>query len=238
MKLELQTPDRAAVLWQGDDFVVGYKPAGLSFHREGDADGLVELLRADCQRALWPVHRLDRVTSGLVLAATSAEAAAQLGARFAARQMDKFYLAIASGKPAKKQGTVAGGMVAARGGSYRLTREAGGQFAATQFFSYGLGGGSRLYLLRPLTGRTHQLRVMMKSLGAPILGDARYGGGTADRAYLHAWWLAFDWCGERVEFRLDPADGLAFAAAHDAVLGLPDPMLLSWPSYSLPDGMV
>ncbi|XLM21542.1 pseudouridine synthase, partial [Chromobacterium piscinae] len=73
--------------------------------REGDAPGLMEALRAGLgDEALWPVHRLDRITSGLILVARSAEVARALGEALAGREVEKYYLALSDRKPLKKQG--------------------------------------------------------------------------------------------------------------------------------------
>lgn len=200
------------ILAEHPDFWVVFKPAGLSFHRDGEAPGLVEQVRdLSGQIQLHPVHRLDRITSGLILLARHPEAAAGLGALFAEGEVEKYYLALSDRPPGKKQGMVKGGMVKARGGSWRLTRDEGLP-AVTQFFSYGLVGpqcpsGLRLFVVRPRTGRTHQIRVALKSLGSPILGDSRYGGTPADRGYLHAWAIRFNWQGESLCYHQPPEHG-------------------------------
>ncbi|WP_148713940.1 pseudouridine synthase [Chitinolyticbacter meiyuanensis] len=227
LRLAAPAAARVAVLFEHDDFLVCHKPAGLSFHREGDEPGFMDELRALSRGELNPVHRLDRITSGLVLVARGAQPARQFGTLFETRQIAKYYVALSDHRPAKKQGTIAGGMAPGRGGNWRLTRDAE-QHAITQFFSYGLGNGVRLYLLRPLTGRTHQLRVALKSIGAPILGDTRYGGTDADRGYLHAWQLAFYWHGEQCRFVLDPQHGTGFGAAMPMLEQI-DPGSLPWP---------
>jgi len=89
----------------------------------------------------------------------------------------------------------------ARNGSWKLLRSVENP-AVTQFFSFGLTPGLRLYLLKPHTGKTHQLRVALKSLGVPLLGDTRYGADKSDRAYLHAWQLAFELDGKSYQFSL------------------------------------
>lgn len=101
-------------------FYVISKHPGASFHREGDEPGLMDALRLGLgDAALWPVHRLDRVTSGLLLVARSAEVAAEFGRQLAQRDMEKFYLALSDRKPAKKQGSVRGDMDKGRGGAWR-----------------------------------------------------------------------------------------------------------------------
>ena len=117
-----------------------------------------------------------------------------------------------------------------RGGSWKLVRE-GGQLASTQFFSYGLGAGLRLFLLRPRTGRTHQLRVALKSLGSPILGDSRYAGSEADRGYLHAYAIEFKLAGNTHQYICPPTLGLHFQSpeCQAQLHQLKAPWDLAWP---------
>jgi tRNA pseudouridine32 synthase/23S rRNA pseudouridine746 synthase len=210
-------------------FVLINKPPGLACHRDRDGEpAVLDVLRAQTGIAdLHLVHRLDKLTSGLLLVAKGDEAAAALSARFADRRMQKYYLALSDKAPKKKQGTLAGDMVKGRNGSWRLLADRLDP-AVTQFFSAGLGGGRRLFLVKPLTGRTHQIRVALKALGSPILGDARYGGAASDRGYLHAYALAFDLQGEAFRFICPPSEGAHWPAA----LGdFADPLSQPWPRY-------
>ena len=222
-----------------EDFLVVVKPAGLSFHTEDGQASLVDLARQTTGfTALFPVHRLDKITSGLVLLARNEVAARRFGTLFAAGKMEKYYLALSRKSPSKKQGAIKGAMAKGRNGSWRLAREEG-PMALTQFFSYGLGNdgsGLRLFVLRPRTGRTHQLRVALKSLGSPILGDARYGGEEADRGYLHAYRLRFDWQGQSLAFTAPLQEGEFFRLPALATkLAELDPVeQLPWPEVRLP----
>ncbi|WP_432452037.1 TIGR01621 family pseudouridine synthase [Agarivorans sp. QJM3NY_29] len=181
------------------DFLVLNKPCGLNFHTEDGALGLVELAKLQFAMPLWPVHRLDKLTSGLLLLAKTKQAASEFQELFSQGQVDKYYLAIASAKPKKKQGLIKGDMLKARNGSWKLAKTTN-KPAITQFFSYAVQAKRRLFLLKPRTGRTHQLRVALKSLGSPILGDQRYAGEAAARGYLHAYALHFVWHGEPQSF--------------------------------------
>ncbi|WP_047237864.1 TIGR01621 family pseudouridine synthase [Chromobacterium subtsugae] len=219
------------LIHQDPRFYLVDKRAGASFHREGEEDGLMDALRAGLgDDALWPVHRLDRITSGLILVARSAETARQLGEALAGREVEKYYLALSDRKPLKKQGKVSGDMAKGRGGAWRLLASQDNP-AVTQFFSYSVQPGIRLFLLRPRTGKTHQLRVALKSQGAPILGDALYGGGAADRGYLHAYALRFVLDGEAFSFVCPPSQGERFAdpACRALLAELAEPWTLSWP---------
>ena len=181
--LNLGTPD-FHLIDQCDDFVVIHKYPGIGFHREDETEGLFDRVRsALALPSLYPVHRLDKVTSGLLLLAKTRNAAGELGRQFAAHGIDKYYLALARGKPRKKQGTIKGDMEKARRGAWKLTRSLQNP-AITHFRSFGSDSGIRTFLLKPASGKTHQIRVAMKSLGTPILGDRLYGGPEADRVYL------------------------------------------------------
>ncbi|RZM83982.1 TIGR01621 family pseudouridine synthase [Pseudoalteromonas rubra] len=195
------------------DFVVAHKPAGVSFHSEQES-GFVALLAEQLGEQLYPVHRLDKVTSGLLVLARSSDAAARLTERFTSRAVDKFYLALIDNKPKKKQGWVKGDMAKSRRGTYKLLTSQDNP-AVTRFYSASIAPGLRACLLKPYSGKTHQLRVALKSLSAPILGDVSYGGSEADRVYLHAYCLSFEWDNERMTFYALPQGGARFAELAD-----------------------
>jgi len=192
------------------DFLLTAKPPGLDFHDCDGQPGFFSALKAQLQpQPIWPVHRLDKPTSGLIVVAKNEQAAAAFGELFASGKVRKQYLALAEGTPKKKQGTVKGDMARSRRGSWRLQRSTNNP-AITQFRSQSLWPKCRLYHLQPSTGKTHQLRVAMKSLGVPILGDTLYGGSESDRLYLHAYGLAFDWLGGQLAWHLSPTRGTLF----------------------------
>ena len=210
------------VIHEDDDVLVIDKPAGMSFHNDDlvtNLPGVLSTVRAlqaqgelrgsDYAGELHSVHRLDKITSGILLLAKNERVASWLARQFARRRVHKYYVALSARKPSKKMGTVRGDMARARRGAYKLTRSPKADSppaAVTKFASRGVRGASpggdrplRVLLMRPLTGKTHQLRVCAKSLGAPVLGDAAYGGadtnknankndgaGGEDRGYLHA----------------------------------------------------
>lgn len=225
---------------QNADFWVFEKAAGVSFHSEQQA-GLVVLAEKLVGEKLYPVHRLDKVTSGLILLARHRQAAAELTELFAQRQIQKFYLALSTVKPQKKQGWVKGEMIPSRRGAWRLTPEMD-KPAVTYFYSQGYqNAGFRAFLLKPYTGKTHQLRVALKSISAPILGDVLYGAVAADRVYLHAYTLCFDLFGQHHRYQCFPQRGEVFSKL--LALGLPDswsePEKMPWPQliYSHDNGL-
>jgi tRNA pseudouridine32 synthase / 23S rRNA pseudouridine746 synthase len=218
------------ILFCSDDYWVINKPAGMSFHAESEEMGVMQSLTVMYpDRTFYPVHRLDKMTSGLLVVACHSSAAAVFGKMFENHEVEKRYLALSAKKPKKKQGTISGGMVPSRRGQWKLTKE-NENLAITQFFSLSFQG-YRLFLIRPLTGKTHQIRVALKSLGAPILGDLRYGGEAADRGYLHAYALQFDWQSEVRRYVCLPEFGTFFSSALSAfVVREFDESLLRWPS--------
>ncbi|MBD2859153.1 TIGR01621 family pseudouridine synthase [Spongiibacter sp. KMU-158] len=213
------------------DFIVIEKAAGANLHRNQRGVSLLDILKQDYPNvSLSLVHRLDDATSGLLLIARHAEAAAELSAQFSRREVEKYYLAIARGKPSKKQGAVIGDMEKSRNGSYRLSRSKNNP-AISYFHSSAIGEGRRVYLLRPKTGKTHQLRVALKSLGVPISGDERYGGELADRCYLHSMVLGFSYKGKAFRYCAVPEQGRLWDndGLREALLQYAQPWSLQWP---------
>jgi tRNA pseudouridine32 synthase/23S rRNA pseudouridine746 synthase len=191
-----------------DDFVIINKPSGITMHDH--LSGIIPLAQdALNENKLYLVHRLDEVTSGCLLLAKNTRAASTFSQMFAHRQMQKYYLALSSKKPSKKQGTISGDMINRRRGQHALLKTMNNP-AITQFFNMGLPPLGRLSIVKPYTGKTHQIRVALKSLGSPIIGDNRYGGVTADRTYLHAWGLSFRYQEHLFEAYCAPMEGELF----------------------------
>ena len=222
-----------SVIFQHQDFVVIDKPAGVSFHNEA-GEGLFNLLNhIPVAERLFPVHRLDKVTSGLLVLAKNKSSQVLLQKLFSESKIEKFYIAIAESKPRKKRGTIVGDLKKTRRGCWKLQRSRINP-SKTQFFSFFANTGLRLYLLKPHTGRTHQLRVVMSSLGVPILGDTRYGARPSDRAYLHAYGLRFVWKEKLVEVHHDQPNGDHFETERVRLLlkeNIFKPWDLNWPDF-------
>lgn len=143
------------------------------------------------------VHRLDAGTSGLLVVASDDETHAALSSMFKEHRADRTYLALVRGSPTHDRFDVDAPL--GRRGA-RITVDAtGGRPAATAFEVRERHPRGSLLEATPRTGRTHQIRVHLASVGHPILGDGRYGGGGDDaealglrRPFLHAWRLGFD----------------------------------------------
>nr|WP_126600653.1 TIGR01621 family pseudouridine synthase [Actinobacillus delphinicola] len=198
------------IIFQHADFLVIYKPHGVSVHKDEQDTGLTTQLAEQLSvPQIWLVHRLDKVTSGLLILAKNATAAAELSRAFAEHKVKKTYLALSNQKPKKKQGWIKGDMQKARRGAWKLVKTSENP-AITYFNTQSLAPNLRLFVLHPHTGKTHQLRVAMKSLGSPILGDALYSGHESDRTYLHAYRLQFCYQGEDFDIQAMPEAGELF----------------------------
>ncbi|MBV2128422.1 pseudouridine synthase [Arsukibacterium indicum] len=220
---------------QTAEFVVLNKAAGVSFHSEQGA-GLVVQAEQALGFKLYPVHRLDKVTSGLIVLARSTETAAELTRLFSTQQVQKYYLALSLAKPVKKQGWVKGDMAAARRGAWKLLQTQHNP-AVSYFISQGFADMPlRAFLIKPYSGKTHQIRVALKSVGAPIAGDTLYQGAAADRVYLHAFALSFSVAGKLYCYQQLPEQGSYFQQlTHSgAFRKWAEPWCLHWPSFQKP----
>ena len=197
------------IIYQTDDFIIIYKPCGISVHKDQSEIGLTTLLAEQFSvPQVWLVHRLDKVTSGLLILALNTESAAEFFRLFSEHHIQKTYLALSNQKPKKKQGLIVGDMQKARNGAWKLCQSKENP-AITRFESVSCEPNLRLFILKPQTGKTHQLRVAMKSLGSPTLGDALYAKNTEniDRTYLHAARLKFEFKGQAFDVFTLPKEG-------------------------------
>jgi len=202
------------IIFENEDFIVFNKPCGLSFHSE-EGEGFV--VKAEKQQGikLYSVHRLDKMTSGLLILAKSSQSANKITKLFENRQIQKFYISISTRKPKKKQGWIKGDMGSARRGSYKFLKTNDNP-AITQFISTALRTHERFFLIKPHTGKTHQIRVALKSIGSPIAGDIRYAAvedaKTEERGYLHAYALKFSLDDVEFSFVCEPKEGERFVS--------------------------
>jgi tRNA pseudouridine32 synthase/23S rRNA pseudouridine746 synthase len=221
-----------SIIDETSDYWLINKPAGMSCHCDDDTPGVFELLKQQTDaKHIYPVHRLDKITSGLLLVAKSSASAELLNQQFRHHRIEKQYLALSSVKPKKKQGWVIGDMEKARRGQWKLNRSKINP-AASYFYSKALPGGQRLFLVKPYTGKTHQIRVALKSVGSPIYGDPLYGHNPeADRAYLHAFRIGFELEGECRHYEVMPT-GQQVTTDWEALIAESWPMTrLDFPVY-------
>ncbi len=161
--------EKDRILYEDESLLVYNKPPGLSCEPSG-----IRALLPD----YTPVHRLDRDTTGILILAKSKEAYQTIGSQFRNRTVQKEYLALVDGVPKEKQGTVEN-YLGKKGWFQGQTiwgkvNEDQGHLATTNWKLESVGKSAALIRCFPLTGRTHQLRVHLQSLGHPILGDAQY----------------------------------------------------------------
>ena len=174
-----------ALLHDDDDLVAVSKPAGepVIAERAGPPEAcLRRRLELQLGKRLWVVHRIDRDASGLVVFARNADAHRALSLAFENRQVEKSYLALAGGE-LEEHGTIDVALHSARKGKTRPAgpgepgrREATTEYAVERSWRRGDGVVS-LVEVRPRTGRHHQIRVHLRSRGAPLLFDPLYGRG-------------------------------------------------------------
>ena len=220
------------------DFVVLDKPQNISFHDEENIGcGLFSLIKAQLKAQLsltelYPVHRLDKMTSGLIIVAKNSATARAFQQLFEQHQVEKYYLAIANGKPKKKQGLIKGDMEKSRRGMWKLLRTMDNP-AISQFLSFTIAPKQRLYLIKPHSGKTHQIRVALNSVGVPILGDPLYNSASnSDRGYLHAFALSFTLNKQQYQYCLAPSTGNVFkqSSTLEVIKQLTPPWQQPWPA--------
>ncbi|WP_413284659.1 TIGR01621 family pseudouridine synthase [Vibrio sp. MA40-2] len=215
-----------------DDFVVINKHPNVSVHKDdGDTMLLQEVAKVTHDSQLYLVHRLDKMTSGILLLARNKHAARDLSEAFAHRLIEKYYLAIGSKKPKKKQGVIRGDMQRSRRASWKLMASQDNP-AITQFFSFAGDAGERVFLCKPYTGKTHQIRVALKSIGSGIVGDPIYNlSSSSDRGYLHAFAICFEYAGENYRITAHPDLGIKWQTEElkQALRQCERPWELPWP---------
>ena len=182
------------ILYEDDDVLVVNKPSGLLTHAKGglsDEPTVAEIIRPKTSFATDTdrpgiVHRLDRDTSGLLIIAKNPESAAHLQRQFAERTAKKTYIAITDGRPKLNAAKIdlPIGRNPSAPSTFRI--DPNGKPAQTTYYVLAENDTQSLVELKPTTGRTHQLRVHLEHLNAPILGDRVYGKSSDCRMMLHA----------------------------------------------------
>ncbi|MFV0277482.1 MAG: 23S rRNA pseudouridine(955/2504/2580) synthase RluC [Parahaliea sp.] len=209
------------LVYEDEDLLIIDKPSGLAVHGgSGLSFGLIECLRQmrPRDRRLELVHRLDRDTSGLVMVARKPAALRELHRLLRSNQVDKRYLALVVGQWPQRLGVVEAPLEknVLQSGERMVRVSAAGKPSVTAFGAVERLGRATLVEAKPVTGRTHQIRVHARHAGHPLLGDAKYSDPRSEelsrelglkRLFLHASSLAFTLPGQgmvKVEAGLDP----------------------------------
>ena len=207
-------PVEIPLLLRDDHLAVVAKPAGLAVHRGASQERIVvlQLVRNLVGRHVYPVHRLDRATSGALLLALDPGTARLLQEQWESGRVEKRYLALVRGIP-PEAGVIDSPVPRSPGGP-RVP-------AVTEYRRLAVFERYALMEARPLTGRLHQIRRHFKHVSHPLIGDVRYGKGEHNRLFrdrfglhrlaLHALSLDFDHpaTGERIRITAPVPEDLA-----------------------------
>jgi 23S rRNA pseudouridine1911/1915/1917 synthase len=193
-----------SIIYQDEDVIVVDKPPGLTVHpaaghpRGTLVNALLDICPelAEIKGTLRPgiVHRLDKDTSGLLVAAKNEAAQANLARQLKDRQVHKVYLALVQGRVEPPEGVIDAPIGRHPRRRQRMAVVEGGRQALTRYrVREYLRDAYSFVEAEPLTGRTHQIRVHFASIGHPVVGDKLYGKTSAmvGRQFLHAWRLGF-----------------------------------------------
>ncbi|MFH2070333.1 MAG: RluA family pseudouridine synthase [Elusimicrobiota bacterium] len=205
-------PGLLDVIYEDDCIIIINKPAGMSVHPPGYASGmgtgivpdegyrrpgmptLVEILG----QGYYLVHRLDKDTSGVIIAAKTPQAQFALSKQFKNREVRKTYLGIVCGRIEEKKGIIKSHLSRSPVGGRKI-KVGFGRESITEFEVLKRMDALTLVKIHPVTGRTHQIRVHFASIKHPIAGDKLYGQGAQGegRHLLHAWKIQFVHPGSR-----------------------------------------
>ncbi|MDO8754297.1 MAG: RluA family pseudouridine synthase [Anaerolineales bacterium] len=188
-----------------EQLLIVNKPAGLSVLPEGwdkDASYLVKMLEEQfgnpstgSGQGIWVVHRIDKITSGVIIFALTAEAHRSLNIQFERHQVEKIYHAILTGSPKWDEKTTKFPLRVNVGHKHRtMVDNKNGVRSETRFRILTRYPSSALAEASPMTGRTHQIRVHAYALGHPLLGDVLYSAPETElipRPALHAYSIKF-----------------------------------------------
>ena len=199
------------IIYQDKEIVVCEKPYGVSSQLSG-GENMVDILKGVCGCEIYPVHRLDTQTTGLIVFAKTEESAKSLSAQVSQRAMEKEYFCLCHGE-LEERGEMVDYLFHDRlkNKSFTVkTKRAGAKEARLEFKKiseiYKGECGLNLVRVKLHTGRTHQIRVQFSSRGNILYGDGKYGAKDNDKIALHSAYLSFNHpkTNQRLEFESTP----------------------------------
>ena len=213
------------IVYEDGDLLVVDKPAGMTVHPSPghSRHTLVHAVLAHCpdlsgiggKQRPGIVHRLDKDTSGLIIVAKHDSAHLSLARQLKERRVEKTYLALVEGRPKPAEGIIDAPIARHPRHRKKMAVVEGGRDARTRYRVVREVDGRSLVEVRPETGRTHQIRVHLASIGHPVVGDVLYGkrSEALERQFLHAQRLAFRHprTDERLDLEAPLAEDLAKA---------------------------
>ncbi len=219
--LKISTP-RLDIVYEDENILLANKPVGMLCHSAGDwsANTLIANVQAHALRSgAWDpkaensfapalCNRIDRNTGGIVIAAKNAEALRVMNEKIKTREVDKYYLCVARGRPRPPEGRLEGYLFkdAKKNQVYvRSKPEPGAKTAVTEYRTLSTCDGLSLLECHLLTGRTHQIRAQLAAAGCPLLGDGKYGSERLSRPYGETHQALWSY---RLIFRFDTDAGI------------------------------
>lgn len=212
--------ENLVILYEDNHIIVVLKPQNIACcpDESGD-DNLFDCIKRYIKEKyekpgnvfLGLIHRLDRPTGGVMVYAKTSKAAARLSEQLKSGGFEKKYLAVLCGTPSKKSATLENYLRknSVNNMVYVCTQtEEGAKFASLDYEIIGEAGGLSLAQIKLHTGRTHQIRVQMAAINAPVYGDMRYGGENAVKGKLSLWAYSLSFShpvtGEKLRYIAEP----------------------------------
>lgn len=178
------------IIYEDNDLIIINKPAGLSVQLGSKTKLAIDVMAKAYNPEARLVHRIDKETSGITVLAKNIETSRYMLHLFQNKQIQKKYFAIVSGKLDMMEGRISKPLI--KNKEKVIVDFENGKRAVTEFkVLKHLNKNRTLIEVIPLTGRTHQIRIHLASVGYPIIGDRKYGGQKAGQLYLHASEISF-----------------------------------------------
>ncbi|MGK9369176.1 RluA family pseudouridine synthase [Melioribacter sp. Ez-97] len=200
-----------SILYEDENLIAVNKPEGVASIPESDKSvaSLYHFLSEKYSKKIFTVHRLDKEVSGVILYALNSETHRELNLLFESRNVQKTYKALVIGKPEYEEGIVDYPLRQFGSGRMGVDKK-NGKPSETYYSVLNYYNAHALLKLQPFTGRRHQLRIHMYSIGCPIAGDLKYGNREIQKKYprlmLHAESISFEYGGRIFKITAKPPD--------------------------------